>query len=533
MSSFQKDDKDVGLKVKADQQSDGSQTADYDIAEGEMGEPMAARYSLITMIALYFGGAGGWEGPGSSLFQVVVAGGPTGLVWSYIISGIFGICCAGAIAEFASLWPGAGATYHWTIHLCPAKYRRYVGWAMSYLVLYMMLMQCLVASFTSSLQVQSLIMLGVDSYVAQRWHVYLLFVAMTLVAFAINLFLPRMIHHLSMAISCLHTIGLVGITATLFATTENYNPASLVFTSLLDNTGWKNQAICFLVGMLPASTSFIGVQMAAHWSEETDKPTTDIPRAIFWGTIANAVSNFPFILAMAFCMGNPNDIFQDPLVSISPLAALIVNSSGSKVAAMCLCAVLAAIAFIGGIFCVGMSSRVVCASARDGALPFNSWLSSIHPRWNVPMNSMVSSVVVVLLLGLIYLGNTTAFFGISSGAVLTQTLTVIVPIGLHIALYWKGGLVYGAWQLPKGLRWVANIIGFLGFGLIAVAVMIPSHYPVTAANMNYSSTLLGACLIISLAAWHIYGGDNYREEHFKFTEEYAATRKVSKKLIIA
>ncbi|KAL4879339.1 amino acid/polyamine transporter I [Aspergillus karnatakaensis] len=517
--------------------SNGSQETDLDVVNGQVGElrgePMAARYSLFTMLALYFGGSGGWEGPSGSLFQVVVAGGPTGLVWSYIMAGFFGVCCAAAIAEFASLWPGAGATYHWTLHLCPPKFRRQVGWTMSYLCLYMIIMQTLVAGFTGALQVQSVVMLGVDSYNPQRWHVYLLFVAMTLVAFAVNLFVPRMIHHLSMIILCLHTIGLVGITATLFATTNHYNSASLVFGNLVDSTGWQDKGICFLVGMLPSSTSFIGVQMAGHWSEETDKPTTDIPRAIVWGTVTNAITGFPFILAMAFCMGDPSEIVNDPLVATSPLAALIVRSSNSNVAAIALCSVLTAICFIGGVFCIGMSSRIMAAAARDSALSFEHFLSRIHPRWNVPMNAMATSVVIVLLLGVIYVGNTTAFFSISSGAVLTQTLTVIVPIVFHIARYWNGGLEYGPWRLPVWLRWTVNVIGAAGFSFIVVAIIIPSRYPVTAENMNYSTTLLGACFILSTVLWFVFGRDRYKEEHFKFTEEYAASRKVTKKLIIS
>ena len=106
---------------------------------------------------------------------------------------------------------------------------------------------------------------------------------------------------------------------TLLATAEK-NSAELVFATIQDNTGWNSDGGAYMVGMLPGAFGFLAIDSPARFSEETAKPRTDVPRAMFWGVLGSIAIGIPFTLVLGFCMGDPAVLLQSPIVSLNPLS---------------------------------------------------------------------------------------------------------------------------------------------------------------------------------------------------------------------
>jgi choline transport protein len=109
------------------------------------------------------------------------------------------------------------------------------------------------------------------------------------------------------------------------------------------------------------------------------------------------------------------------------------------------------------------------------------------------------------LLGLINIGNTTAFNAILSLATLGLYLSYVFP--LAFALLRKiqghhppyGPFRLGIWSIP------VNIVG-LAFGVFMVVFLpFPSVLPVTGATMNYAAPILGGVLVLALGDWVVSG----------------------------
>jgi choline transport protein len=91
-----------------------------------------------------------------------------------------------------------------------------------------------------------------------------------------------------------------------------------VFATFTDDTGYNNRGIAFLIGLLPTASGFTGMDTCARYSEETAKPHTDVPRAMFWGVLTNAIIGLPFVLVIAFCMGDPALLLTSEIAAHSP-----------------------------------------------------------------------------------------------------------------------------------------------------------------------------------------------------------------------
>ena len=161
---------------------------------------------------------------------------------------------------------------------------------------------------------------------------------------------------------------------------------------------------------------------------------------------------------------------------------IIVNSTGSITAAVALCAPIVFVATVASIDLVGSIARSIMAQARDNAMPFGTFFAQIHPRWNVPVNALVLTFILELCLGVVYIGNTRAYFGIASSTVALQTLSYGVPIVLQLFRRWRSTAEFGPWTLGR-FGVFANAYSVAWYSLMFIIMQLPASLPVTASNM--------------------------------------------------
>lgn len=231
---------------------------------------------------------------------------------------------------------------------------------------------------------------------------------------------------------------------------------------------------------------------------------------VVWGCIAlSGIVTFPWVIALSFCMTDIQGVLNGPVGTISPLVQLVYNvSGGSQSTTIGITFFFLFLGFfVGGPGCLAASSRVIWSFGREGGLP--ECFARINSRQQVPLNALVLSWACICGLSLIYIGNETAFYGISSGVTVVMIFSYAMPIFLRLIYGMKnaavppGPFTLGSWGVPINIFaacWCTYLLIFLCF---------PTVMPVTDANMNYSSLIFGSCLLVAGFTWLLYGRRSY------------------------
>lgn len=244
---------------------------------------------------------------------------------------------------------------------------------------------------------------------------------------------------------------------------------------------------------------------ACHLSEELPKPSRNVPLAMIGSVAINGVIGLVYAIVLLFSLGN----LQELLASKTgfPFMQLFLNVTGSPAGAsvMALCITLVALA--ANAAGTTSTSRTAWAFARDHGLPGSGFFSYVNPTLQVPVRMVLVVGFLQMLLGLIYLGSSTAFNAVLSMAILGMYASYFSPI-LFMLLYGRRsssstirGFSSGMFDL--GPRWgpVVNVIALMWLVLAMVFSTFPTVEPVTANNMNY-------CVVV-MVGWVFIGGVYY------------------------
>lgn len=211
------------------------------------------------------------------------------------------------------------------------------------------------------------------------------------------------------------------------------------------------------------------------------------------------------------------------LFSTGPLESLITSRTGfpfmqiyldvteSRAGATIMSLMLILIAIAATVAGVTSTSRTLWAFARDKATPFDHYLSYVNKTQHVPARAVVVVTILQMLLGLIYIGNTTAFNAVLSMAIIGMYLSYALPIGYML---FRGRKVlyandYGKFKLGKTLGPAMNVVSLIWMAVVVVFSTFPTMMPVTAQTMNYSTVVLAGWVLFGVVYYFAYGRDKY------------------------
>lgn len=214
-----------------------------------------------------------------------------------------------------------------------------------------------------------------------------------------------------------------------------------------------------------------------HWPREDE----------FWWfevilqAVLNGVMTIPFIITVLFCIGDVTELIGSPIYGLSPYTQIVLNSTGKVGAAILLGTSSTVIAFGAGFDLWGAAARSLWSLGRDGALP--PLFQRIHPKLGVPVECTLIMVPVAIPILMIYIWNSTAFFGVMAGVLVAFQLSYAMPIGLH-AFYGrkKGGYIKGPVNLGRA-GWYVDILAFCFTVFMITFMSFPVYLPVSGENM--------------------------------------------------
>lgn len=182
----------------------------------------------------------------------------------------------------------------------------------------------------------------------------------------------------------------------------------------MDNTGYV-----VLIGLLTSLYGMSGYEAGSQTSEETTNARVSAPRGIVWGVIAGIITGLAFFLGLLYSAndnidGIINGPTDQPVINIFILAFSDLEGNLNKAGALSMSILLLVNVYLGGFSHMTVTTRIVFAMTRDGALPFSKYIYGVNGKSKLPVKSILCAFFVDSLLVLLPLVNDTTFSAITS-----------------------------------------------------------------------------------------------------------------------
>ncbi|KAF2838136.1 amino acid transporter [Patellaria atrata CBS 101060] len=449
-------------------------------------------------------------GLATTFFYPLVGGGPVNIIWGWFGVSIIILCVAASLGEITSVYPTAGGVYYQTFMLSAPTYRRIASWICGWSYVVGNITITLAVNFGTTLFLVACINVfesepGVGIFDAKDYHIFLIFLAITLLCNAISALGNRWLPYLDTFAIFWTFAGVIAMVITILVLAKNgRHDAEYVFTHFEPQSGWV-PGWSFCVGLLQAAYATSSTGMIISMCEEVRQPSTQVPKAMVGTIVLNTICGLLFLIPLVFVIPNLTDLAA--LASGQPLPTILLSAVGSSGGAFALLIPLLVLSIICGTGCTTAASRCTWAFARDGAIPGSKWWKVVNRRLDVPLNAMMLSMVVQIILGVIYFGSAAAFNAFSGVGVICLTTSYAIPIFIS--------LIRGRTHVREGdfylgiIGTVANVVAIC-WSLLAIPLFcMPSYLPVAADTMNYASVVFVAFILISATWYFVWGKRNY------------------------
>ena len=321
------------------------------------------------------------------------------------------MCIAASLAEFLSAYPTAGGQYHWVAVIAWPSWRPVLSYITGWINTGGWIALVATGGLLGSQLIVGVISLMNPDYVPQRWHQFLIYVGYNLFGFLVNAFGNHLLNIFNKAAITWSIGGFIIICITVLAcASPNYSTGKFVFTDFINETGWPD-GVAWLLGLLQGGLGLTGYDAVAHMIEEIPNAAVEGPKIMIYCVGIGMFTGFIFLMSLLFVAGNIDAVISSPA---GPLLQILYNATNSHAGAICLLMFPIVCLLFATTSIMTTSSRMTWAFARDRGLPFSKFFSRVHPKLDVPMESLILTNVLVLIFGLVFLGSSSAFNAIVS-----------------------------------------------------------------------------------------------------------------------
>ena len=464
----------------------------------------AVSFSIISILA----------GCITTYYLAMDAGGPVVISIGWPLVGIFVLCVSLAMAEVCSRYPTAGGLYYWAGKLAKRNKRVwawYVGW-------FNLLGEMAVTAaidYGAAITWMALLNLvfGIDVSLMSTFIAYLVIIFLhgLLNTFGVNL-----VKLLSSVSAWWHIAGVAIIVGILWLVPDQHQTLGWTFSEFRNETGFANPIYVFMVGLLMAQYTYTGYDASAHVAEETRNADVDAPKGIVRSVWVSIIAGW-FLLVSVTAAIQDYAGARNSDTGLPP-AQIFIDAAGRELGILML--FIAAVAqFFCGMASVTANSRMSFAFSRDNALPGSRVWSKVNPRTHTPTNSIWLCVTGSIVLALPALWSLTAYFAVTSIAVIGLYIAYVTPVMLRRLRgedFQPGRWNLGKWSSPIG--WIAVVWVIF----IVILFMLPQYAPGTPGDptFNYAPVAVLAVLAFATLTWFIGGRQHFmhgmkEEEHTK------------------
>ncbi|KAG5804768.1 hypothetical protein H9Q74_010279 [Fusarium xylarioides] len=450
-----------------------------------------------TFAALYFIG-----GVRVTFSTGIAAGGNLAYWTSYIITCVFTFITAAVIAEICSSLPLAGSIYLWAAEAGGPRWGRLFGFVVAWWSTTAWTTFC--ASNTQAAVnylLSEIVVFGTDfpsdsSSVKFRAVQWILTEILLALACIWNLLPPRYfkwIFSLSSSVVILdfvlNLIWLPIATSKTLGFRSTHDAFMTTYNGTGAPPGWN-----WCLSYLATAGILIGFDASGHVAEETKNASVAAARGIFWSTVVSGLGGFAVVILFLFCVPDAQSLFSygGPQPFVSVYAAILGQGGHVVMNVVCILAL-----WFNTAIAVLAASRLVFAVARDGVLPWSSWVSKVEagqPRNAVYVVWGVASIITCTILP-----SAVAFTSLVSAAGVPSAAAYGL-ISLARLFLTPKNFPKPAWSLGR-LSKPFQVIAVFWNGWVVAVLYSPYIFPVTAESLNYAPIIMAGTTILALLTW--------------------------------
>ncbi|KAK8010069.1 hypothetical protein PG990_009034 [Apiospora arundinis] len=466
-----------------------------------------------------------WEGSLTTFLVGLQNGGPSGIVYGYLVVWAGTLSVFAVLSELVSMAPTSGGQYHWVSMLAPPSWRRFFGYTTGWLCITGWQATAASTTLLSGNMIKGVILLCHPDYAAhmQNWHGVLLSWALVLSSFAVNAVIGSILAKFEGIVLILHLLGFFAILLPLVLLGEHAQAAD-VFDTFVNNGGWSTQGLSFCVGITGSVFAFLGGDAAMHMAEEIKDAPVVVPRSLFAGLMLNGCLGFGMVVACLFSMGDLDAaLAENP---IYPYMAIFHQAVGSRAGAAAMASLVVVLAFSALTGSMASASRIFWAFSRDRGTPGWRVWRKVNRRTGIPFNSVLLTSCISVLLSLINIGDTNAFNGLTSISIsglygsylFAAALLLYSRLSGHIQEPYDDNsltntmgktLTWGPWRIRGPLGVANNVFSCVYLIYVFFFSFWPAQVDITPANFNWAVLPFTVVILFSLLYYALWARRTY------------------------
>ncbi|KNG50280.1 choline transport protein [Stemphylium lycopersici] len=452
-------------------------------------QDMKRKYTVWSVLGVGFSITNSWFGISAALITGINSGGPLLVIYGIVLIALISTCVGISLSELASAMPNAGGQYFWAGELAPKRFSRLASYLTGWLAWWGAMFTSASVALAMGSAVVGCYQLGHPDFTIKTWHVFLAYQLSNIFCFLFNCYgaiLP------SVGKTTLWTslLSFAAILITVPAVAPTHQHAKFVFATFINNTGWKQDGIAFIVGLVNTNWAFACLDCATHLAEEVHRPEKMVPIAIMGTVGIGFVTSWFFSVGIFFSIVGDFAEIGASATGV-PILEIFFRALESKAGAV----VLEALIIATGLGCLVAShtwqSRLCWSFARDAGLPAHAWLARVHGGLDVPLNAHLrrwSACMITACIVLLY-------------------LSYSVPV-ICLLVRGRGNIAHGPfWLGPFGTFANGVLLAWTAFTLVMYS--FPYAKPVEAGNMNYVCAVYAIVAFIASMDWLLRGRKSF------------------------
>lgn len=212
------------------------------------------------------------------------------------------------------------------------------------------------------------------NYRPQAWHTVLITILFCLIAPLFNTVLARRLAIIEGIIFLLYLVAFLVFVIVLL-TKGTKSSGEVVFLQFQDQNDWGSIGTACFVGLNGPVITLLGSDSAVHLAEELRDASRNLPRAMLSYAALNYTLGFVMLLVFLFVLGDIDTVLNSP--TGQPWIEVIWNATRSFGGTIAMVAIVAFFFLFASVNTNTTSSRQLFAFARDGGLPYSSWISRV------------------------------------------------------------------------------------------------------------------------------------------------------------
>ncbi|KAJ5363109.1 hypothetical protein N7541_003953 [Penicillium brevicompactum] len=490
-----------------------AQDAD-DLAEFGHEQILARKFNIWSMLALAFCVLGTWSTFAQDLSDGLINGGPVSILWGLCLVTFCNTCVAVSLGEICSSMPTALGQAYWVYRLWDSRFGRFLSYMCAWINVFgwWTLAASQVAFMTNFLLGMKVMFYPDWTGASKGWLEFVVYIGCVFVLTLINVvgcrrekFLPWMNNFVGIwffglfFVFCFALLISVGTRDGLA-----FQPATFTFGEWINQTGWPDGVVWF-IGLVQAAYGLTAFDAVIHLVEEIPAPRQNAPKVIYLAVISGAISGFILMMVCLFCIQDINSVVNS--ASGLPFMELVQQTVGQTGGAV-LMALFVTNGLGQGISIVTTASRLTWGFARDGGLPFSTYLSEVSPYWKAPVRALWFQGAIIALVGVLFLFAETVLNAILSVSTIALTISYGLPI-MTVLLMGRDKLPHGGQFHLGKFGPAANWVSLIYCCVTTVFFFFPSAPNPSGGDMNYAIGVFGVMLVIAVSFWFVQGSRTY------------------------